>query len=255
MLLSYFCEDAYDKLLNELDENNDCYSLETDWLSEYFAGQEYYKTSKTVDVQSFRLASVPGQTTNEQKNEDDLVNTRIVYDAMKKLTPLQAANKYMWTYLCHAVPAHVKYIQNRWMSKIQENTIRERFFVTNLRKSVFDNALSRLWWYGYLTYDEERSNPYELTEMLLINQTVCTDFTDTKNASNRTRMVGVLSAIKEYSDLLDKKEGITDAFRACNKYLNRYAAITVLDLLEPSEIKTLALDYLLKYRSENRRAQ
>lgn len=108
------------------------------------------------------LHILPGKKDDAQKSQEDLVNTRLIYEAFRNLTPLQASNKYMWTYLCHAVPEYRAYIQDRWMQEERSNTIKNRFFVTTPGSLLNDNALSRLWWYGYLTYDRHSSNVLEL---------------------------------------------------------------------------------------------
>lgn len=250
MLLGYFTEEAYDKLLKDIPRNAKKYSDSDEWLPEYFGSSgEYFKQS-SVDVNRFSPSYTPGKKDDEQKSQEDLVNTRLIYDAFRNLTPLQATNKYMWTYLCHAVPEYKAYIQDRWMVEERENTIKNRFFVTNPGSLLNDNALSRLWWYGHLTYDKSNSNPYALTEILLTNQTICTDVMDTFNRMNHERMKGVLLAIKEFKETVKENEGITDYFRECKKYLNHYAAVTTLEYLNSKEIKELALNYMLKWRKE-----
>lgn len=249
MLLGYFTEEAYEDLLHNISKNAEKYSSNDEWLAEYFGKTEgYFKISKTVDVNRFVPSYTPGKKDDTQKAKDDLVNTRMLYSAFKNLTPLQASNKYMWTYLCHAIPEYRQYIFDRWMQEARENTIKNRYFVTSFGSLLNDNALSRLWWYGYLTYDEESTNPFALTEILLTNQTICTDVMDTFNRMNFNRMKGVLLAIKEFKETIEENEGITDYFRECKKYLNHYAAVTNLDFLEVEEIKKLAFDYMVKIR-------
>ncbi|MCR5833051.1 MAG: hypothetical protein K6G55_00135 [Selenomonadaceae bacterium] len=250
MLLGYFTEDAYDSLLSDIPKNADHYSSEDNWLSGYFQpGKEYFKMS-SVEVNDF----TPYCSNDEdQKSVDDLTNTRNIYDAFRKLTPLQASNRYMWTYLCHAVPKYRNYIRNRWMKDARENTIKTRFFVSSSGSLLNDNALSRLWWYGYLTYDEKNTNHYALTEILLMNQTICTDVMDTFNRMNFNRMKGVLLAIADFKNEIGDKEGITDYFRECKKYLNHYAAVTTLEFLEPEEIRDLAFNCMMKLRNKKLR--
>jgi len=244
MLLSFFTEEAYDELLNNIENNSTKYFQEDDWLDTFFGNKLYFKQSKAVDVLNFKPQYSTTDKTDEQKSQEDLVNTRLMFDAFKKLTPYQASNKYMWTYLCHAIPEYRKYIISRW-TDLRENTLKTRFFVTSTKDSLFDNSLSRLWWYAHLTYDKENRNPYSLTEVLLTNQTICTDFIDTYNCRNANRSKGVLSAIKEFIEILGTSKGVSNYFRDCNKYLNRYAAVTNLDFLEPHEIKNIALEYLI----------
>ena len=250
MFLGYFTEEAYDLLLSSINQNAGKYSNEDEWLDDFFGNhQTYFKTSKSIDVGIFTPHYSTDAITDAQKSEEDLINARNIHEAYRTLTPLQASNKYMWTYLCHAVPKNVEYIRNRWMGDMRENTIKTRFFVTNSGSLLNDNALSRLWWYGHLTYDKTQSDPYALTKILLMNQTICTDVMDTMNRMNPNRIKGVLLAIKDFKDEIGD-EGITDYFRECKKYLNHYAAVSVMDLLGPEEIRKLAFDYMMRIRQE-----
>jgi hypothetical protein len=251
MLLGYFTEDAYEKLIHDIDRNEAKYAGDDDWLDEYFGfSHDYFRQSKTVDVNAFSPHYSKGDKDDALKTSEDLINTRMMYDAFRSLTPLQASNKYMWSYLCHAVPEYRNYIRDRWMSAARSNTIKTRYFVTGGSSLLNDNALSRLWWYGYLTYDESNSNHYALTEILFTNQTICTDVMDTLNRMNFNRIKGVLLAIKDFKDILDDNEGITEYFRECKKYLNHYAAVTTFDFLDAEEIRGLAFDYMVKLREQ-----
>ena len=249
MYLGYFTEDAYDRLLNSIGTNLNHYKESEAWVKYFFGNDNYFRVSKSVNVLSFNPYFVCGAKSNEQKSQEDLNNVRLMYDSFRSLTPLQASNKYMWTYLCHENVECRKYIIDRWLTDVKENTIRTRFFVKDQSNLINDNALSRLWWYGYLTYDEDNSNPYALTEILLMNQTVCSDVMDTLNRMNFNRLKGLLLAIKDFREIISEKEGITDYVRGCNKYINRYAAVTTMELLDPEEIRKLALDYLMKLRN------
>lgn len=252
MLLGYYTEEAYNDLLNGIDKNAEKYETNTPWVSELFSGRDnYFKISSTVEVNQFK-PYITDISSDSEKSTNDLINVRQMYESFKNLSPLQASNKYMWTYLCHEIPEYYEYIQKRWMKNARENTIRTRFFVTNSSSLLNDNALSRLWWYGYLTYDESYSDHYELTKILLTNQTICTDLMDTLNRMDPNRIKGVLLAIKDFKEQYGEK-GITDCFRDCNKKLNRYAAVTDLDFLSSDEIKNISFDFLVTaYNDKNK---
>ena len=249
MLLGYFSEEAYDSLLQDISTNADKYSSDADWLSEYFEGKSDFFQTSSVEMNMFTPQYTPGKKTDEQKTHEDLINTQLLYDAFRSLTPHQATNKYMWTYLCHAIPKYREYIRDRWMQDARENTIKSRFFVTTSEALLNYNALSRLWWYGYLTYDINNENHYALTEVLLTNQTICKDVMDTFNRMNHERITGVLLAIRDFKAILGGNEGITEYFRECKKYLNHYAAVTVLEFLDSKEIRDLAFNYMMKLRT------
>ncbi len=250
MLLGYFTEEAYDKLLHDIPSNAENYTSNDDWLPTYFGTATGYFKMSSIDVSIFSPSYTPGRKDDAQKSQEDLVNTRLIYDAFKNLTPLQASNKYLWSYLCHAVPEYREYIRDRWMQEGRENTVKNRYFVTTPGSLLNDNALSRLWWYAYLTYDRNGINHYALTEILLTNQTICTDVMDTFNRMNFNRMKGVLLAIKDFKYEIGDNEGITDYFRECKKYLNHYAAVTTMEFLDSEEIRDLAFNYMMKLRED-----
>ena len=250
MKLGYLTEEAYEKLKKDIKENSSRYNSDEEWLQDYFGSYEYFKMS-SVSVERFVPYISGDKLTDSQKSEEDLVNVRKMYDAFKTLTPWQASNKYLWTYLCHANSDMRKYIQHRWMESDRENTIEKRFFVTTSGSLLNDNALSRLWWYGYLTYEEGADDPYYLTRILLTNQTICTDVVDTLNRTNRERIKGVLLAIKEFSEGPDFRGSLIDCVRAANRSFNRYAAVSAVDFLEYDEIKALMLGFLKSASSQD----
>ena len=249
MRLAYFTDKALERLLADIDKNKERYLGDDEWLDTYFYGfGDYFKySSVSVDMFSPYYAT-EGKLSNIQKSDEDYNNIVKLYDAFKALTPWQAANPNMWTYLCHSVPEFRKYIKHRWLDDVRDNTIRTRFFVTSSESLRNDNALSRLWWYGYLTYDKDADNPYHLTRILMINETVATDVIDTLNRTNFNRIKGVLLAIDEFKDELNPREPIIKYVREANKSLNRYAAVPALYFLTYDEISSIALGFLRKSR-------
>ena len=246
MKLGYFSEHAYERLLADVALNAKHYESDedNDWVSEYFTGIADYYALSNVLVRSVAPYQQHGDLSDKDKCDEDIINVRIVFDAMKTLTPLQATNKYMWTYLCHCDLSCYRYIQHRWLKDVRENTIKTRFFVRGSNSILNDNAISRLWWYGYLTYDSTSPNPYHLTEVLLTNQTICTDVIDTLNRMNPVRLQGLLLAIEQFVRESGTTRGVSDRVRECNRRLNRYAAVTMIDYLDRDEVKDLALGYL-----------
>ena len=241
MFLGYFTEEAYDKLLNDVDVNLEKYSGTEEWLTEYFGNDAYFALS-SVEVNKFN----PYYTGSGNEDENDFINARNLYEAFK-ITPLQATNKYMWAYMCHCNQECRKYIQTRW----GKSSVSDRYFVSGDGLGLYYwNALSRLWWWAHLTYDKDNArDPYALTKILFENQMVGRDFLGTLNGRNFNRTKGVLLALKDFKELVGPKEGIDKYFRESNKILNRYAAINVFDFLDAEEIKKIAYDTLVKVRS------
>ena len=104
----------------------------------------------------------------------DLENTRTVYTALRRLTPLQVADPRLWAYTTHMT--HWEYMRKRWpveqyhgKQNLRDNIQERYFFTPNKSRALICNGMARLWWSGYCSYDENRSDPFELTTALLKN--------------------------------------------------------------------------------------
>lgn len=239
MLISYFTEDAYFKLLGAISANSSKYRDGFDDIETLGISKSDCPTS-SIDLPLFALVPLEPGASNEEKNRNDLVNIQSVYDHWKSLTPWQAHNKFMWTYYCH-LPRYQEYIRSRWMQEgFSDSQIKDRFFVTETKRNlVRENALSSLWWKGYLTYDESREDHYWQTKALNTTTNLA-DFLDTFNSFNPTRAKGVIGAMSEVQEELRIDKLPSKVFRQLNRYLNHYAAVSILDYLTVEEIRELS---------------
>lgn len=248
MNLMVFTQEAYKLLKSEISVNEDNYYSQEPWLDKYFETHnitEYYKMS------SLNVGKVNLQYTGNsdaELNADDLQNVINLYSTYKGIiTPSQASDCHLWTALCHMVPEYKDYIIKRWANKATGKvTISARFFATSGRTSlIYYNAISRLWWSGYLTYEEEKSrtNPWELTKILLSAQQIQKDLTDQSYSMNPTIVKGLLRALKRIQE--ETNNAATTPFRnLTNSYINHYGAVTVLDFLTSEEIEEIAYKYM-----------
>ncbi|WP_428081179.1 DUF6339 family protein [Candidatus Avelusimicrobium alvi] len=245
MNLIYFTRDAYKLLKKDLNTNKENYYKQDKWLTQYFSDaglDEFHKISSIV-VPEVEL--VYNGDEDNVKNQDDLENVKRLYMAYKdKITPLQASDPLLWSALCHIT--FKTYVLNRWKKDDGEVSLDKRFFATEGRASLlYYNAVSRLWWSGYLTYDENNEeNPWHLTEILFTAQQIQKDLFDTSFSMNRTIVKGLLAALKK----IQKEQGnsCTPIFRDCALYLNRYGAVTILDTLSAKEIEDISYTYMKK---------
>lgn len=240
MLLQYFKEEAYDRLIGSISDNLDWYCNDMVTIDDIGLDSESYEIS-LLDLPGFSLVPSPKGASNDEKNLNDIINIKSVYGNWKELTPLQARNKYLWTYYCHCNSACRTYIRARWMDgDFSESQVRDRFFVTESKRNlVRENALSSLWWKGYLTYDADNANNHFWLTEVLGTTTNLADFLDTFNSFNPTRAKGVIKAIAEVLDELGLDQLKNQTFRDLNRYLNRYAAVMPLDYLSEEEMKEL----------------
>ena len=256
MKLQYFSENEYQELFDEVSINVSQYLKSNDgsWLNQKFNGRKYYRESR-IDV------TLPCLT-NGSSSEIELSNIMAVYNTLKdKLNPKQAANPYLWSYLSHF--KYWEYTINRWFDDKEpsEAKIRQRFFCGSSggsRIGLLRNSISRLWWFGYLTYQPNSPRPYELTELMCSHSDLVQAILERKFSMNRNITIGILSAIKEINDdpklknvgLLKNSNGESQIYewRELCKYINRFGAVTLLDTLSPDEIKEISKNYILSLR-------
>ena len=245
MNLIYFTKEAYKLLKKDINSNKDNYYNDAPWLTEYFTAaglDEFYKTS-SITVPNLQLIYSGDDT--ESKNKDDLSNIKILYSEYKdKLSPLQASDPLLWSALCHIT--FKQYLLSRWKKDNGMVRLDQRFFATEGRASLlYYNAISRLWWSGYLTYDEDKasSNPWYLTETLFSAQQIQKDLFDQPFSMNRTIVKGLLMALKRIQE--DNGNSCTTIFRkCCDSYLNHYGAVSILDTLTSEEIEEISYQYM-----------
>lgn len=244
MNLKYFTKDAYKLLKKDLNINRNNYYSDDPWLDEYFstAGlDEFYRTS-SITVPNIEL--IYSGEDIESKNLDDINNIKTLYTEYKdKITPLQASDPLLWSALCHI--DFKDYILKRWKKSDDTVSIDKRFFATEGRSSLlYYNAISRLWWSGYLTYDEDnRGNPWHLTETLFSAQQIQKDLFDQSFSMNKTIVKGLLSALKRIQS--ERENASTPVFRkCCDSYLNHYGAVSILDSLDSGEIEEITYTYM-----------
>lgn len=251
MKIKYFTETIYNELYQGIEKNKDHYSADenNDWLADIIGGRKGCKESR-LDIVLPSLNS----------EDDEYTNVIAIHSAfVDKITPKQASNPYLWAYLTHTV--YWRYASERWIQNVDlsEKTIKQRFFCNTAegnRIGFIRNAISRLWWIGYLSYQEEKkaTNPYELTKLLTSHSDICQSIIERNFSMNKSITLGILSAIKEIND--DKrlanvgvgKENGEYEWRDLCKYINRIGAVTLLDALTKDDIKELAYNYILSQR-------
>ncbi len=173
----------------------------------------------------------------EGRDLKDLENTKIIFEAFRSLTPTQASDPRLWTYLTHVT--HWNYMKKRWPlrdAKKPLNRIRDRYFLRSLKlETLTRNGLSRLWWYGYLTYDENRKNPWELTETLLSRADLAVGITERALGCNANIRTAVLEFLSENPDIKNSEAST----RQLIVKLNLVGGVKNLPFLEITEIKEL----------------
>lgn len=135
--------------------------------------------------------------------DGDLKSAIAIYEAYKDITPLFAQQDDLWVYLTHV--DLFEYVKKRWPIKGEDNEKQ----VSDIQNHWFRNPTKFLrttfagyWWQVFLTKDEERDNPYELTEVFFnSSQEFFARFSETALIRHKEAMIGILEFIKDHPEL------------------------------------------------------
>ncbi len=245
MRLCYLTESAYEQLKSNIKINLDLYKNEDVWIDTYFGDKNYYIESN-IEFNTFEYL-IPKN--REQVSYCDLINAINLYETLKDLTPNQASNPFLWTYLCHTLGW--KYMNKRWpIGDDSESRIKERYLCLDNKISYVRNGLSRLWWAVHLSIDNDSKDKYALTKILFLDQDYFVGIVERDFSMCKNVILGVLRASKTYYDAYGELPKL-EVRREWMKIINRKGAITILDMVDSNEIE----HETLKYYEDNRKSK
>lgn len=248
MKVHFLTENALEALRTNLTANLRHYAENTnDWIYEYFGSENPFMEYKQ-DFPEFTLSFNP----DEELGKIDVNNTIVLYSNMKSLTDTQATDERLWAGMCHC--DFWSFLHERWgmsnKNMIDRNNTESRYFFSkqqNKKRSLITNSLSRLWWVGRMTYDENRKDPFELTKYLsmsgLITSAILPLFSN-NYISNKEIFVGLITALQtlenEGYDTSNRKQMMVEA----TKYLNVLGGTYILDYFKSEEIEERVIKYM-----------
>ena len=165
----------------------------------------------------------------------DAVGALAVYETFRNLTPQQAADERLWTYLCHV--DYPQYVSRRWLASrpAQDDDaarkVRNHFFAPGNRALIRDNGLSRLWWLGAIANEVEPDAPREFLERLLHRQDVRSALIERPSVSMNRRVLRSINTVMRDYWRRDRSLFERDRFRAWMIGLNRRGGVVLLDAL------------------------
>lgn len=239
MILNFFKTAALGMLEGDIGKNVKNYDSDEKWIDQYFIdnGMASYAFSSGITVPDVELANGGPQ--------DDFKNAQNLFEAFKgKLNPVQASDLRLWAYLAHDV--YWEYMRKRWSIEVAddgdenaENKLVSRigtryFFKASKGKAYVRQGIARLYWAAYLTYDEKREDPYELTRFFLSKQDLFLASTERALARNKIVLMAALTVLKE-NDNLKRKQ-----IRQFYSVLNQAGGVVMLDSLSADDAHTLA---------------
>jgi Family of unknown function (DUF6339) len=240
MKLKYFKAGFVEKLQAEVEKNIDWYQQDDLWIEKYAGGKEFALDTTITLPDKFELLS-PGP-----KNLNDLENVKRLHQALKALSPIQASDPRFWAYLSHVT--FWPYMRKRWV--VEEKPTEQRvnyvlshyFLRTGSSRSIIRNGIANLWWYGFLTYDEDRKNPYELTEILLKKLDIARNILERNLGRNRVLLQSFLEFLLENPKITESGNKGREIIRVLVRKLNCHGGVCVLDTLNIVDIKAVLKD-------------
>ncbi len=173
----------------------------------------------------------------------DAASALAVYEALKNLTPQQAADERLWTYLCHM--EYRRYVARRWLTSRPESNddatrkVRNHFFARGNRPLIRDNALSRLWWLGSIAHEVEADAPHEFLERLLHRQDVRSALIERPSVSMNRQVLSSINVVMRDYWQRDKSLFERKPFRTWMVGLNRRGGVVLLDALPKEPLAEL----------------
>lgn len=175
----------------------------------------------------------------------DLENVKIIFERYKDIPVELAAEESFWTYLTHV--NFWSYMTKRWPYKSSDkniNVIYNRFFFGK-NQAKYRNGISRLWWYGFITYNELLKDPYHYTKIALRDQERASLLLESANLSrNQVALMAALDILNDLDEMVaeDFIEYIPNQrnkiLRPLVKYINDLGGILIWDIFDQDEAKS-----------------
>ena len=208
------------------DEVTNGFGLER-FLSDVFPFDEafFLRTAQVRQPENLLSKMVP-------TTDGDFKSAVALYEAYKDLSPLQAIDSQLWESL--SLTDLFPYMQKRWSlkeckdEKELKSSILNHFTIK--AHGLMRQGLGGLWWLVHLTYDPDRENPYELTEILFKNYTLRTvRFGVGRVIQHKEAALGILQYIKDHEDEIPSMENVANGLAS---YFNKLGAIKQLTYMD-----------------------
>lgn len=173
----------------------------------------------------------------------DADNAKTLHESFKTLTPLQASDTRLWTYLAHV--DLFKYMSARWTA-VKEGTAKDEatyilshwFIATPSQGNLLRHGLAGLWWSAHLSHDPGRENPYELTDVLYRQLDFATRTLGVyKLGRSKSAVLGILEFMVENPDLFSER--FESKQRFVTKYLNQLGGVKPLPFFDKQFFKSV----------------
>ena len=246
MQLRYFSHAAIEELNNSVDDRIEWYYGTT--LSSVEADLSVQSPIRDTGIE-YEPFAADLSFDLERPTTGDAPNALLVYRSLAFLTPHQASEERLWTFLAHQECA--EYVAHRWLLSRKRpesqaeaaRRARNHFFVSGNRGLIRDNGLSRLWWMGFIAQQADPNDPLRFLNILLYLQDVRSALIERPSTSMNYRVLRVIYArMRENFEDEGKSLFTRDRFREWMKNLNRRGGVLLLDAMPDDALSQLIRD-------------
>lgn len=239
MKVRYFTEISVERLRSEAQNH----------LDTYYSGEDLAKLASMDAVRDSRVDMIyfaDRLTYTEPVSDTDVENALCVFDALKSLTPQQAADERLWVYLCHTDCAD--YVRWRWLGDrpVSDDEALSRvlnhFFARDNRALIRDNGISRLWWLGHIAHRIDSENPRQFLEVVLHRQDVRSALLERPSVAMNERVLRSIYEVMLEHWQSGRELFQRETFRRWMVGLNRRGGVILLDALDSSQLDELVRD-------------
>ncbi len=210
----------------------------------YLADKYNFDESEVIDKTTVKT-DYPELIMPVEGNNYDLENAKIIFEAYKTMRPIDATDIRMWTYLSHVT--YWKYMRLRRPVEKQPaekrtNYILSHWFVDSLSPgNLMRQDIAMFWWAVYMTYDESKKNPYELTEELFTMLDYTRHLLPGIQGRNINFTHAILEFVVENRDLFSEHK--ESRIRFVMRKANYLAGYKNFNILEKKEVKAIFINY------------
>lgn len=255
MKIHFLKEDALIALKANVAANLANYKKPTnEWIYDYFQGEDPFMEAN-FECEDFQLLVSPKY---DEISYTDVQNVRILYSALKNLTDTQATDERLWAGICHY--DLWDYLNKRWKAeddRLTSQLVLSRYFISNTfgrKRGLTVNTLSKLWWIGRLTYDQKRSDPFELLKyfetefstklLLILSNNFVSSFEITSGLLEALMYLETIGyELKQRQN--PKSSGKKEVYLKATSFLNVFGGTHILDCFAKDEIRSKIIEYML----------
>jgi Family of unknown function (DUF6339) len=180
------------------------------------------------------------------KNEAEVQNCMLIFEAMQNLTHFHARDARLWVYLTHTLL--LPYARARWIIPADDvvaiKFIKDHFFCIANRGVERNNAASRLWWMAALCNRAQGLSLKDALTTLLYQSDVRASIVERPTTSQCLNVFSAVLKRLNESYHSDKKLFERSLMREAMKKLNLAGGVKLLGVLPEQQVNAIVVECL-----------